>query len=186
MHKSDNNKNYTEARKNCHEITATYMRRKYKFQIADIVYITHYQKGSILHLRREKEKQYADGKIIVPYDFKQLLELLDTSDFSVPHNSYIVNLAYVSDFIPKTELFVADGRELRMSRGKKKAFLNDLIQYTVRKQECNELRTPDEQSSEHIHDIPYYLWLISIYLEAKQHEKIRDVLVELQRALHME
>lgn len=186
MHKSDKNKNGTEAQKMCHEIRATYMRRKYNFQIADIVYITHYQKGSILHLCEEKAKSYADGKIIVPYNFEQLLELLDTSVFSVPHNSYIVNLRYVSGFIPKTELFVADGRELPMSRGKKKAFLKDLIQYTVRKQEYNELRTLDEQNKGHIHHIEYYLWLISIYLEAKQHEKIKEILVKLQRALPME
>ena len=44
-----------------------------------------------------------DGKIIVPYDFEQLLELLEAADFTIPHNSYMVNLRYVSSFNPKTE-----------------------------------------------------------------------------------
>lgn len=121
------------ARKICFEIEGSYLREKINFQVADIVYITHHSKGSVLHLRREKENQYQGGKIIVPYDFDQLLELLDAADFSVPHNSYMVNLRYVSNFDPKTEFFVVDGKKLSMSRGKKGTFLNDLAKYTRKK-----------------------------------------------------
>lgn len=121
------------ARKVCYEIEGSYLREKMNFRVADIVYITHHSKGSVLHLQREKENQYQDGKIIVPYDFEQLRELLKTADFSVPHNSYMVNLRYVSSFDPKTEFFVADGKSLPMSRGKKEVFLNDLAKYTRKK-----------------------------------------------------
>ncbi len=117
----------------CYEIQGSYLREKRYFRIADIVYITHHPKGSVLHLQREKAKKYQDGKIIVPYDFGHLSELLKTADFSIPHNSYMVNLRYVSDFEPKTEFFVADGKSLPMSRGKKEAFLNDLARYTRKK-----------------------------------------------------
>lgn len=186
MYKSDNCENHAAERKILYEIEASYMRDKIKIQTADIVYITHHQKGSVLHLCREIAKLYPNGNIIVPYKFNQLLELLGTADFSVPHNSYIVNLRYVSSFNPKTEFFVADGKELPMSRGKKKNFLNDLIKYMTRNREYTPFRTPDKQNKKQTHDIKYYLWLISIYLEAKQYEKIREVLVELQKALHKE
>lgn len=120
-------------RKMCYEIEGSYLREKMNFRVADIVYMTHHPKGSVLHLRSEKAKRYQDGKIIVPYDFEQLLEILREADFAIPHNSYMVNLRYVSSFEPKTEFFVVDGKSLPMSRGKKEAFLNDLAKYTRKK-----------------------------------------------------
>lgn len=121
------------ARKICYEIEGSYLRERMKFRVADIVYITHHSKGSVLHLQKEKAEQYQNGKIIVPYDFEELLELLQAADFSVPHNSYMVHLRYVSSFDPKTEFFVADGKRLSMSRGKKELFLNDLAKYARKK-----------------------------------------------------
>lgn len=120
-------------RKRCYEIEGSYLREKINFRVSDIVYITHHPKGSVVHLQSEKAKRYQDGKIIVSYDFEQLLELLEAADFSVPHNSYMVNLRYVSSFEPKKEFFVVDGKSLPMSRGKKEAFLNDLAKYTRKK-----------------------------------------------------
>lgn len=120
-------------RKMCYEIEGSYLREKMYFRVADIVYITHHPKGSVLHLRSEKAKRYQDGKIIIPYDFKQLLDLLEAADFAIPHNSYMVNLRYVSSFDPKSEFFVVEGRSLPMSRGKKETFLNDLAKYTRKK-----------------------------------------------------
>ena len=121
------------ARKMCYEIEGSYLREKMYFRVADVVYFTHHPKGSVLHLNSEKAKNYQKGKIIVPYDFEQLLELLELLDFSVPHNSYMVNLRYVSNFNPKTEFFIVDGKQLPMSRGKKEAFLNDLAKYIRKK-----------------------------------------------------
>lgn len=121
------------ARKKCYEIEGSYLREKMNFRVADIVYMTHHPKGSVLHLRREKAKCYQDGKIIVPYDFEQLLELLEAADFTIPHNSYMVNLRYISSFNPKTEYFVVDGINLPMSRGRKEAFLSDLAKYARKK-----------------------------------------------------
>ena len=121
------------ARKMCYEIEGSYLREKINFRVADIVYITHHQKGSVLHLQKEKAKRYQEGKIIVPYNFGQLLELLEAADFAIPHNSYMVNLHYVSSFDIKAEFFMADGKRLPMSRGKKDAFLDDLTRYTRKK-----------------------------------------------------
>ena len=186
MHKNDSDEKTTKVGKIHDEIQGTYMRKKIYFRLDDIVYITHYQTGSILHLCREKEKKYGEGKIIVPYNFQQLLELLDSADFSVSHNSYIVNMRYVSSISPTKEYFIADGRELPMSRGKKKKFLKDMIAYMARKREQDKLQTQDELDREYLLNFKYYVWLIGIYLKEKQYRKIREVLTELKIMLHME
>lgn len=120
-------------RKNCYQIEASYLRKKMYFRVSDIVFITHHQKGSVLHLKREKAMRYRRGQIIVPYNFKKLYSLLKSADFAIPHNSYMVNLRYITYFDPEKEFFVLEGKEFTMSRGKKKTFLNDLARYTRKK-----------------------------------------------------
>lgn len=120
-------------RKNCYQIEGSYLRRKMYFRVSDIVFITHHQKGSVLHLKREKAVRYQRGQIIVPYNFKKLYGLLESADFAIPHNSYMVNLHYISYFNAEKEFFVLEGKEFTMSRGKKKAFLTDLARYTRKK-----------------------------------------------------
>lgn len=120
--------------KRCYEIEGSYMREKIRFRVADIVYITHHPKGhSVLHLSCEKAKKYSDGNIIVPYGFDELLEMFKTADFAIPHNSYMINLKYVSNFDPKKEIIVADGRVFSVSRGKKDAFFKEFVNYTRKK-----------------------------------------------------
>lgn len=120
-------------RKRGYEIEASYLRLKEYFRVDDIAYITHHQKGSELHLRSGVAEKYRDGKIIAPYSFEELLVILKEADFSVPHNSHMVNLRYVSDIDPKAEFFVVDGKKLSMSRSRKDAFLKDMASYKKKK-----------------------------------------------------
>ncbi len=125
---------YMVKTKRCYEIEGSYLREKIKFRVADIVYITHHPKGSsVLHLCREKAKRYSEGNIIVPYGFDKLLEMFESADFAIPHNSYMVNLKYVSTFDSKKEIIVADGKILTISRGKKDVFFKEFANYTRRK-----------------------------------------------------
>ena len=125
---------YMVKNKQCYEIEGSYLREKIKFRVADIVYITHHPKGnSVLHLCSEKAGKYSEGNIIVPYGFDKLLQILESADFAIPHNSYIVNLKYVSTFDPKKEIIVADGKVLTISRGKKDTFFKEFANYTRRK-----------------------------------------------------
>lgn len=120
--------------KQCYEIEGSYLREKIKFRVADIVYITHHPKGSsVLHLCSEKAKRYSEGNIIVPYGFDELLEMFESADFAVPHNSYMVNLHHVSTFDPKKEIIVADGKIMTISRGKKEEFFKEFANYTRKK-----------------------------------------------------
>lgn len=121
------------SRKQCMELEASYVREKMKVKVSDITYITHHPKGSILHLYAEKMEQFTEGNIIVPYSFEELLKLLMESGFAVPHNSYIINLRFVSGFDIKRETIVVDGKTMFMSRGKKDAFLASLTEYSRKK-----------------------------------------------------
>lgn len=121
------------SRKQCMELDASYVREKVKVKVSDITYITHHPKGSVLHLYAEKMKQFTEGNIIAPYSFEELLNLLEEIGFAIPHNSYIVNLRFVSGFDIKRETIVVDGKTMFMSRGKKDTFLSSLTEYSRKK-----------------------------------------------------
>ena len=123
-----------DKRKKCSEIEGSYLRQKMVFQVADIVYITHHTNGSsVLHLQQGKKEKYSQGNIIVPYNFTELFKILGTTDFALPHNSYIVNMRYISSFDLKKEFIIADGKSLFVSRGMKEEFFKKLMNYTTGK-----------------------------------------------------
>lgn len=49
-------------------------------------------------------EEYQDGKIIVPYDFEQLLELFEAADFSVPHTDIFVEAGFKIEFMREIDL----------------------------------------------------------------------------------
>jgi DNA-binding LytR/AlgR family response regulator len=128
-----------KARQRCSEIEGSYMRERMMFRIADIVYITHHaNKNSVLHLCRNKLKQYMEGNIIVSYGFDELLRMLEPVDFALPHNSYMINLHYVSKFDFKKEIVEVEGKMIPISRGQKDRFFHELTEYTRKKTRENE------------------------------------------------
>jgi DNA-binding LytR/AlgR family response regulator len=123
-----------EVRKQCSEIEGSYLRERMMFRIADIVYITHHaNRSSVLHLCRNKLKQYMEGNIIVSYGFDELLKMLEPVDFALPHNSYMINLRYVSGFDFKKEIVEVEGKMIPISRGQKNHFFQEMTQYTQKK-----------------------------------------------------
>lgn len=122
------------ARKVCYEIEGSYRREKMMFRVEDIVYISHHKNGSsVLHLNQNKAKRYNDGNVIVPYGFEALMQMLETADFACPHNSYLLNLRYISSISLKKGVLVADGTILPISRSKKKQFARTLAEYSNKK-----------------------------------------------------
>jgi two-component system LytT family response regulator len=138
LHELDEIFEEMEARKKCYEIEGSYMRERMMFRVADIVYITHHaNKSSVLHLCQGKTEQYAEGNIIVSCDFEELLQMLAPVDFALPHNSYIINLRYVSGFDFKKEIVEVDGKTLPISRARKELFFKELTGYTRKKYKRN-------------------------------------------------
>ncbi len=123
-----------DRRKSCCEIEAFYKRERVCICIADIVYISHYRNGrSILHLNDKKAEQYMDAKIIVRANFDELLHQLEGADFAIPHNSYMVNLRYITNFDYKEDYIEVNGMPVAVSRGKKDEFFRKFTEYSRKK-----------------------------------------------------
>lgn len=116
-------------RKEVCSVEAYYMREKITVQVADIMYITHHKNGkSVLHMKEPLQKLYSEANIIAPYSFKELMEMLEKSDFAMPHSSYIVNLHYVSRLTEADFVQVGSVR-LSISRAKKNEFKKKIMEY---------------------------------------------------------
>ncbi len=115
--------------KACFTLEASYRRKKAVIRTMDVAYITHHKKGSILHLNKERQKEYAEGSLIAPYYFDELLERLSLVGFACPHNSYLVNLRYVTKFLPNKEAIMVDGKNIAVARGRVEQFKKDFIAY---------------------------------------------------------
>lgn len=110
-------------KRQCYEMDAYYLRKKVVIHVSDIVYITHHPKRkSVLHLCHERAGEFDKGNVIVPYDFEQLSEILKDADFAIPHNSYMVNLSYVSGFDWDKNVLIVDGETLTVSRAQRNDF----------------------------------------------------------------
>ena len=110
-------------KRQCYEMDAYYLRKKVVIHVSDIVYITQQPKRkSVLHLCQERAGEFDKGNVIVPYDFEQLSEILKDADFAIPHNSYMVNLSYVSGFDWDKNILIVDGETLTVSRAQRNDF----------------------------------------------------------------
>ena len=58
-----------------------------------------------------------------------LEEKLNSFDFAMPHNSYLINLRYVQDFDIEMGTIVLDGETLQISRSRRKDFMERMAKY---------------------------------------------------------
>lgn len=123
-----------DRRKACYEIEGFYKRERVRIRLADIVYISHYRNGSsVVHLNQKKAENYMDGKILVHANFDELSHQLEAADFAIPHNSYMVNLRYITGLNPREDCIEADGMSITVSRGKREEFFRKLAEYSRNK-----------------------------------------------------
>ncbi len=118
-----------DRQKACFTIEASYKREKVIIRTVDIVYFTHHKKGSVLHLNKERQKEYSEASLITRYHFQELQEMLYPVGFVCPHSSYLINLRYVSAFNPKKEFIKLDGRMFSVARGKVEQFSIEFTRY---------------------------------------------------------
>lgn len=94
------------------------------FEPDDILYIENCRFGSIIHPYKERvdcefEKQ---GDIRTKRKLNELYEELQPFGFEYAHNSYIVNMNYVTKMSSDGDLKLKDNTVLRISRSKQKSF----------------------------------------------------------------
>lgn len=91
----------------------------------DIMYIENRKNGSIIHLCEHKAKDFA-YQVNTNEKLAELYEKLRDYKFEYAHNSYLVNLCYVTKLISHRYLQLSDGTELNVSRSKLQTFRNAL------------------------------------------------------------
>lgn len=119
--------------KTCFTMEVLYKREKIVIFTSDIMYFTHHKKGSIVHLNAGRDKEYQDADLLVPYSFKELYEILHIAGFACPHNSYLVNMKYISDFSVQKEFIKLEEKRIPIARGKVKQFLGEFTKYINQK-----------------------------------------------------
>ena len=87
--------------------------------------------GKVLYLESQKHNiliHTEDDNYLSPGPLKRFEELLTPKGFSKCHNSYLVNLKYVTGIVQNNAL-LTKGIEIPISRTRKKEFLDDLTDY---------------------------------------------------------
>lgn len=122
-------------------ITGTNHYNMIKLKPNDILYIENYKRGSQIHVC-EKTKNYTfENKITTQLKLAELYGTLKKYGFEYAHNSYIVNLNYVTKLRSDGVLRMVNGCELNVSRSRLQSFrlaLADLM--------GNKYRTGREES----------------------------------------
>lgn len=108
-----------DKRKKCSEIEGSYLRQKMVFQVADIVYITHHTNGSsVLHLRQGKKENILREILSFHIILLNYLKFWGLLISALPHNSYIVNMRYISPLTEK-RIYNSGWKEFICIKGKK-------------------------------------------------------------------
>lgn len=93
-----------------------------KLNPRDILYIENSKRGSMIHICEEKIEYEFEKKLTTRYKLAELYEKLNKYGFEYGHNSYLINLKYVSKMLSKGEVKLLDGTILSISRSKLKKF----------------------------------------------------------------
>lgn len=105
-----------------------YEKTQYRLAPDDILYISKAKHGSIIHLFSGSFSFSIAREMSDRVHLQDLYARLCHYEFAYAHNSYIVNLKYVIK-CSRTELQLADGHILTISRSKKKEFQEHFYQY---------------------------------------------------------
>lgn len=121
-----------ESRKNSYVLLAEYGEEKTAVYLNDILYISRHRKGSELYLDNGVQPGNKEPMICTtPFD--ELRDRLAEKGFAYPHNSYIVNLQYLVSIARDEQTIRVGNTILTLSRSKKKAFIEQFIDYLNQK-----------------------------------------------------
>lgn len=122
-----------DKRKGCEMVIANYQREQVLLKPSDIMYFSRHRKGSEIHLEKGLQKKYKDGPLISPLVLDTLYEQLRTADFAFPHNSYLVNLSYVTGMVIREDTIKIGEEVFTISRSREKQFMEQFMRYLNQK-----------------------------------------------------
>lgn len=113
----------------CFALEGCFRREKIMVKTSDVLYFTRYRGGSKVHMMADKRDRFTNGVIHISETLEKLEDKLDSFDFAMPHNSYLVNLRYVKDYDIKQGTIDLNDQTLFISRSKKKRFMERMMRY---------------------------------------------------------
>lgn len=117
----------------CAAILANYQREQILLEPSNVVYFSRHRKGSEVHLAKGLEKKYPDGPIISPFSLETLYEQLRLVGFSIPHNSFLLNLRYISGMVSGEGIIRIGEEVFTISRSREKKFMGEFMRYLNQK-----------------------------------------------------
>lgn len=108
-------------------IIGTYYYHIVKLKPEDILFFENWKHGSRIHVRENCVDQELADKITTKKKLQELSLELKSCGFESAHNRYLVNLNYVSQFLPEGKIRLADNTVLPVSRSCLKEFRRALV-----------------------------------------------------------
>lgn len=107
-------------------------RNSINLPIDDITYIARNRGYCNVFLTKDACKKYNASHLVSKQSLPELQDLLSPYHFSLPHNSYLVNLKHIwkSNY---NIITLSDETELNISRSKIKQFKTDILEYSTEK-----------------------------------------------------
>lgn len=105
---------------------------RYRLSLDDILYLSIAKRGCTIHLLPNSALARLSGEMMCQEKLTDLYAVIKDYGFAYAHNSYVVNLKYVIKR-SMTELELADGSALNISRSKGKEFEAQFVRYLASK-----------------------------------------------------
>lgn len=103
-----------------------------KLRPSDILFIENNKRGSIIHMTENKSKEFP-FQVNSKEKLKELYKQLAPYHFEYAHNSYLVNLRYVTKYMAAGYIELTDGTQLNVSRSKQQTFKLALVTLVAEK-----------------------------------------------------
>ncbi len=113
----------------CPYLLGRYYHNFIRIRPDDIIYIEKDKHGCLIHAREELRRPPFDRKIMTREKLCDLYSMLCSHGFAWPHDSYLINLKYLTHIYGNCEITLADETVLSISRSKSREFMEKVLRY---------------------------------------------------------
>lgn len=113
-------------------VWGSFEKTRYRLSLDDILYLSIAKRGCTVHLLPNSLSARLSEEMTCQEKLTDLYALIKDYGFAYAHNSYVVNLKYVTKR-SMTELELTDGSALNISRSKGKEFEAEFVRYLASK-----------------------------------------------------
>lgn len=113
-------------------IWGCFEKTRYRLSLDDILYLSIAKRGCTVHLLPNSVSARLSGEMMCQEKLADLYAVIKDYGFAYAHNSYVVNLKYVTKR-SMTELELTDGSILNISRSRGKNFEAEFVRYLASK-----------------------------------------------------